>query len=105
MLGSLPRRSARADRGTVLTSTATAQDARVHIMALGDTNQDLVYTPVNPCRLFDTRPAQGGLGVMTPNVRRTYGATSPVTNQGGPGGCAAPTGGGSGADADWLAHS
>ena len=61
-------------------------------MALGDTSDDLVYTPVSPCRLFDTRPAQGGLGVMTPNVRRTYGATTPVANQGGPGGCNAATG-------------
>jgi hypothetical protein len=61
-------------------------------MALGDTGDDLVYTPVSPCRLFDTRPAQGGLGVMTPNVRRTYGATTPVANQGGPGGCNAATG-------------
>src|SRR5205823_4689158 len=60
--------------------------------ALGDTADDLVYTPVSPCRLFDTRPAQGGIGVMTPNVRRTYGATAPVANQGGPGGCIAPAG-------------
>jgi hypothetical protein len=75
-----------------LTSTAAAKGARLHPMALGDTTQDLVYTPVNPCRLFDSRPAQGGLGALTPNVRRTYGATSPVTNQGGPGSCNAPTG-------------
>ena len=62
---------------------------RVHIQALGDTTQDLVYTPVNPCRLFDTRPSQGGLGTPLLNVRRTYGAITPVASQGGPGGCAA----------------
>jgi hypothetical protein len=75
-----------------LTSPATAKGPRLKIQALGDAARDLVYTPVNPCRLFDTRPGQGGLGVMTPNVRRTYGATSPVANQGGPGGCAAGPG-------------
>jgi hypothetical protein len=75
-----------------LSSTTAVKSPRLHAMALGDTTDDLVYTPVSPCRLFDTRPAQGGLGVMTPNVRRTYGATTPVANQGGPGGCNAATG-------------
>ena len=75
-----------------LSSTTAVKSPRLHAMALGDTGDDLVYTPVSPCRLFDTRPAQGGLGVMTPNVRRTYGATTPVANQGGPGGCNAATG-------------
>jgi hypothetical protein len=75
-----------------LSSTTAVKSSRLHAMALGDTSDDLVYTPVSPCRLFDTRPAQGGLGVMTPNVRRTYGATTPVANQGGPGGCNATTG-------------
>ena len=27
---------------------------------IGSTDTDLVYTPVAPCRLFDTRPSQGG---------------------------------------------
>jgi hypothetical protein len=74
-----------------LSSTTAVKSPRLHAMALGDTSDDLVYTPVSPCRLFDTRPGQGGLGVMTPNVRRTYGATTPVANQGGPGGCNAAT--------------
>ncbi len=59
---------------------------------LGNPNLDLVYTPVTPCRLFDTRASQGGLGTPALNVRRTYGAITPVTNQGGPGGCAAGAG-------------
>jgi hypothetical protein len=75
-----------------ITTPSTASSTRVHIKAVGDVADDLVYTPVSPCRLFDSRPAQGGLGVLSPNVRRTYGATTPVTNQGGPGGCVAPTG-------------
>ena len=29
---------------------------------------------------------------MQPNLRRSYGAVTPVTNQGGPGGCSAPSG-------------
>jgi Chaperone of endosialidase len=73
-----------------LTNTSTATSTRVHIKAIGDVADDLVYTPVSPCRLFDSRVAQGGLGVLNPNVRRTYGAASPVPNQGGPGGCAVP---------------
>ena len=66
--------------------------ARKQVQQLGDANQDLVYTPVAPCRLFDTRSSQGGLGTPTINVPRTYGAVTPVTNQGGPGGCAAVAG-------------
>jgi hypothetical protein len=63
------------------------------IQAIGDPTQDFVYTPITPpCRLFDTRVSQGGLGTPTLNVRRTYGATTPVANQGGPGGCAAGAG-------------
>ena len=76
---------------------ATANSTHVRIKAIGDVADDPWSTrsglqPVNPCRLFDTRPAQGGSGVLNPNVRRTYGATSPVPNQGGPGSCNAPTG-------------
>ena len=29
---------------------------------IGSIDADLVYTPVTPCRLFDTRPSQGGTG-------------------------------------------
>jgi hypothetical protein len=75
-----------------LSSTTAVKSPRLQPQALGDTTDDLVYTPVSPCRLFDSRPGQGGLGVMTPNVRRTYGATTPVANQGGPGGCNATAG-------------
>ena len=60
--------------------------------ALGDAAADLVYTPVTPCRLFDTRVSQGGLGTPTVGVRRTYGATTPVASQGNVAGCAAPAG-------------
>ena len=39
---------------TTFASTAFAQ--------LGSSATDLVYTPVTPCRVFDTRPSQGGTG-------------------------------------------
>lgn len=67
----------------------SAKSGGITKRTLGVAGSDLVYTPVNPCRLFDTRVSQGGLGTPTLNVRRTYGAITPVANQGGPGGCAA----------------
>jgi hypothetical protein len=33
--------------------------------ALGDTTQDYVFTPVTPCRIFDTRNAGGALAADT----------------------------------------
>lgn len=60
--------------------------------ALGSATSDLVYTPVTPCRLFDTRTGQGGAGTPSLGIARTVGAITPVVNQGGPGGCSAPAG-------------
>ena len=68
------------------------KSTRIESKALGDANADLTYTPVTPCRLFDTRASQGGLGTPTVGVRRTYGAITPVASQGGTGGCAAASG-------------
>ena len=42
---------------------------RVATKALGDANADLTFTPVNPCRIVDTRVAGGAL---TPGVQRTF---------------------------------
>lgn len=70
------------------TAAAQTKKAAVEPAALGDPNADLVYTPVTPCRLFDTRPSQGGAGTPVAGVRRAVGARVPVANQGGPGGCA-----------------
>lgn len=44
--------------------------------AVGDPNKDLVYTPLTPCRLFDTRFGQPSAlgtvgGAFLPNARRT----------------------------------
>ena len=40
---------------TAMTSTAPVKPGRVSATAIGDTNNDLVYTPITPCRILDTR--------------------------------------------------
>lgn len=58
-------------------------------------DEDLVFTPVEPCRILDTRNPGPVSGVFSPNERRefyVYG-TSEISSQGGnPAGCAAPNG-------------
>jgi hypothetical protein len=57
-------------------------------------SQGLIFHPVQPCRLFDTRPGQGGSGPLTPGLPVTFhvvGSTAPFGAQGGTvGGCAVP---------------
>jgi hypothetical protein len=66
--------------------------ARTSANRLGDTTQDLVYTPVPPCRLFDTRLAGGVLTAATSREFFAYGTTE-ISGQGGnPAGCASPRG-------------
>ena len=58
---------------------------------LGDVNADLVFTPVVPCRIMDTRLA---IGALTANTDRPYDiTTAAITAQGGvaSGGCGIPT--------------
>jgi hypothetical protein len=60
-------------------------------MALGDSAADLVYTPVNPCRVVDTRIAGGVIPAGTQRAFRTTG--SGFTAQGGSAGsCGVPVG-------------
>jgi hypothetical protein len=58
-------------------------------------DEDLVFTPVDPCRIVDTRNPGPVSGVFSPNERRefyVYG-TSEIASQGGnPAGCPAPQG-------------
>ena len=68
-----------------LVSDTPVSSALMQAKALGDGNQDLVYVPVTPCRLVETRGTfaavyQGG-GAFAPNQIRTY------TLQGGNGVC------------------
>jgi hypothetical protein len=55
----------------------------------GSTTGDLVFTPVAPCRLFDTRSAAAG--ILTAGVIRTFGVNGTLTGQGGnAAGCGVP---------------
>lgn len=56
--------------------------------------QDQVFTSLQPCVAFDTRPSQGGTGALAANEARTFhivGSTSNFAGQGGVGGgCGVP---------------
>jgi hypothetical protein len=54
-------------------------------VALGTSNKDLVYTPVTPCRIMDTRSAGANSGILNAGSQRGfYGWTaSNFTSQGG----------------------
>ena len=60
-----------------VTSPAPLRDGLVQTKALGDTSDDVVYTPVTPCRLVETRPGTfaavyQGAGAFAPNEIRNY---------------------------------
>ena len=85
-----------------LLSVSAANDV-IAPSSLGDAAADLVFTPVFPCRIFDTRPSEGGAGpygdgtiTSTPNNTRNYlvyGTGAEIGPQGGnSAGCPAPNG-------------
>jgi len=59
-------------------------------LAPGDTSSDLIYTPVTPCRAFDTR--FGGGGLMSAGSTRSLRVTGDSLNQGGVASCGVPFG-------------
>jgi hypothetical protein len=64
---------------------------------LGDTTQDFVYTPVSPCRIFDTRSGTGEFAgpITAGNSKQfyVYGSAGDIAPQGGSAtGCPAPAG-------------
>src|SRR5438876_7089507 len=72
----------------VVSAALVRSDAAVspmlkHTKSLGDTTDDLVYTPVVPCRIVDTRSGAGG--VFLPGNQRNWLAFSPsgFASQGG----------------------
>jgi hypothetical protein len=69
-----------------------AAKPRVATKALGDATADLTYTPINPCRILDTRSTVAG--PLTPNVARTFdGYSTNFATQGGTGSsCGIPSG-------------
>lgn len=57
---------------------------------LGSTDKDLVYTPVTPCRVLDTRTSQGGTGAIAANGTKDFkiwGQTSFSAQGGSTGNC------------------
>ncbi len=60
--------------------------------ALGDSAADLVYTPVPPCRIIDTRLAGGPIVPGTPRTFHVTGTTGFDTQGGHAGGCGIPAG-------------
>ena len=69
-----------------------ARKPRVAAKALGDQTAELAYTPINPCRILDTRSTVAG--PLVPNVARTFdGYATNFASQGGTGsGCGIPNG-------------
>lgn len=64
-------------------------------LILGSVTSDLVYTPVTPCRVFDSRVSQGGPGPIPANTQRNVFVAGTVgfPAQGGlSGGCGVPIG-------------
>ena len=69
-----------------------AAKPRAAAKALGDATADLTYTPINPCRILDTRATAAG--PLAANVARTFdGYSTNFASQGGAGsGCGIPNG-------------
>jgi hypothetical protein len=69
-----------------------ADRPRAAAKALGDATADLTYTPINPCRILDTRSTAAG--PLAANVARTFdGYSTNFASQGGTGsGCSIPNG-------------
>ena len=74
---------------------AANEQGLVGEISAGPNDADLVFTPVKPCRIYDSRKTCSICGVFNPGDSRefyVYG-TSDIANQGGnSGGCAAPQG-------------
>jgi len=69
--------------GALVRTDVAVSRSLVHTKSLGDTTDDLVYTPVVPCRIVDTRLGAGG--VFVPQTQRDWLAYSPggFAGQGG----------------------
>ena len=70
-------------------AAAQSQASGDRSKALGDLDKDLVYTPVIPCRLFDTRISQGGSGPIAAGGIKNFDTTRPGGNFASQGGAAA----------------
>ena len=74
---------------------AAIEQGLVGDISAGPNDEDLVFTPVKPCRIYDSRKTCSSCGVFNPGNSRefyVYGTTV-IANQGGnPSGCPAPQG-------------
>jgi len=68
-----------------LPAGASAQQSKIVARALGDTNQDLVYTPIQPCRIVDTRNTAAG--AIAGDATRSFSASG-IASYAGQGGSA-----------------
>lgn len=68
----------------------SSPDLRSSVRALGDLESSLVYTPIAPCRLVDTRNAGAKTGILVPGVPRNFDleAQGLTSGQGGNAVCA-----------------
>ena len=74
---------------------AAIEQGLVSDISAGPNDEDLVFTPVKPCRIHDSRKSCPVCGVYNPgDSRELYVCgTSDIVNQGGtPGGCPCPQG-------------
>lgn len=70
-------------------SAASLNESVIGPTDLGDTDTDLVFFPVTPCRIIDTRNAGG---ILAAGVPRNFDSQGPFTSQGGDAGnCGLPT--------------
>jgi hypothetical protein len=76
----------------LLGATAGAPFGEFVPNALGDTDQDYLYTPVTPCRIFDTRNVGGSIPAGGTRDFYVYGGGLDIIQGGDPAGCPAPKG-------------
>ena len=63
---------------------------RADPLVLGDTNNQLVFTPIAPCRVVDTRGSGARTGILAANTSRSFDLTTSAftSGQGGAAACA-----------------
>ena len=78
--------------GTAERVDTAAHEAHVSTKALGDPAADLLYSPLTPCRIADTRAAVGALVANTTRTLLGYHASSFASQGGTATSCGIPNG-------------
>lgn len=65
--------------------TAMLMFASTAFAQIGSLDQDLIFIPITPCRIFDTRPSEGGTGAIPTNGTKNFivSGTTSYAAQGG----------------------